>query len=61
MTLLDRFGLLRREFRNSTLLVPILERLKVLKENWDIIWWAVDLYNEHEMQEIRAILAMRRS
>jgi hypothetical protein len=54
----EDFGLLRREFRDSTLLVPILERLKVLKENLDIIWWAVDLYTEEEMREIRAILAM---
>jgi hypothetical protein len=54
----EAFGLLRREFRDSTLLVPILERLKVLKENWDIIWWAVDLYDELQMKEIRAILAM---
>jgi len=54
----EDFGLLQREFRDSTLLVPILERLKVLKENWDIIWWAVDLYTEEEMKQIRAILAM---
>lgn len=54
----EDFGLLRREFRDSRLLVPILDRLEVLQENLDIIWWAMDHYSEEEMKEIRAILAM---
>ena len=33
----EDFGLLQREFRNSSLLDPILNRLQVLKENLDII------------------------
>ena len=36
----EDFGLLQREFRDSPLLDPILERLQVLKENLDIILWA---------------------
>jgi len=50
------FGLLEREFRNSPLLDPILERLKVLKENLDIILWAQGVFSQHEMDEVLGIL-----
>jgi len=55
---LDRedFGLLQREFRNSGLIDPILESLKILKENLDIILWAQDRFSHIEMEEVLSIL-----
>lgn len=50
------FGILEREFRNSPLLDPILERLKVLKENLDIIMWAQGVFSQEEMREVLCIL-----
>jgi hypothetical protein len=50
------FGLLQREFRNSPLTDPILESLKVLKENLDIIRWAQDRFARAEMDEVISIL-----
>jgi hypothetical protein len=50
------FGLLEREFQNSPLLNPILERLKVLKENLDIIRWAQGVFCQEEMGEVLGIL-----
>jgi hypothetical protein len=52
----EDFGLLQREFRNSPLIEPILERLKVLKENLDIIWWAEDSFSRSEVDEVLKIL-----
>jgi len=52
----EDFGLLEREFRNSPLLDSILERLKVLKENLDIILWAQDIFSREEMDHILEIL-----
>jgi hypothetical protein len=54
----EDYGLLLREFRDSRLLVPILDRLQVLQENLDIINWAIPIYSKEEMEEIRAILTM---
>jgi hypothetical protein len=55
---LDRedFGLLQRGFRNSGLIDPILESLKILKENLDIILWAQDRFSHIEMEEVLSIL-----
>jgi hypothetical protein len=55
---LDRedFGLLQREFRNSGLIDPILESLKILKENLDIILWAQDRFSHIEVEEVLSIL-----
>jgi len=50
------FGLLQTKFRNSRLINPILDRLKVLKENLDIILWAQDAYTKEEMEEVLRIL-----
>jgi hypothetical protein len=52
----DDFGLLQRDFRNSPLIDPILDRLKALKENLDIIWWAEDHCTKDEVKEILQIL-----
>ena len=52
----DDFGLLQREFQGSPLLDPILERLKVLKENLDIILWAQERFDQDQMDEVLAIL-----
>ena len=49
------FGILRREFQSSPLLDPIIEMLKLGRENLDIIQWA--LINHHSsMREVREIL-----
>jgi hypothetical protein len=48
------FGLLQREFRNSPLIDPILERFKAGGENLDIIGWALE--ENYPMDEVRAIL-----
>ncbi len=50
------FGLLQRQFQNSPLLDKIVERLILLKENLDIIWWAQDAFQEAERQEVLKIL-----
>jgi hypothetical protein len=50
------FGLLQRKFQNSRLIHPILERLKTLKENLDIILWAQSQFSREEMEEVLAIL-----
>jgi hypothetical protein len=52
----EDFGLLQREFRNSPLIDPILERLKALKENLDIIVWAQDSRSQKEVEEVLRIL-----
>jgi len=52
----DDFAILQRAFRSSPLLHPILDRLKVLKENLDIIRWAQDVYTREEMEEVISIL-----
>jgi hypothetical protein len=52
----EDFGLLQRRFRTSPLINPILDRLKVLKENLDIILWAQDVFPRSEMQEVLDIL-----
>jgi hypothetical protein len=52
----DDFGLLQRAFRDSPVLDSILERLKVLKENLDIILWAQGRFSQNEMQEVLTIL-----
>ena len=52
----EDFGLLQRRFRASPLINPILDRLKVLKENLDIILWAQDVFSRGEMQEVLNIL-----
>lgn len=38
----DDYGLLLRVFRDSQLLVPILDRLKAGGENLDVLNWAID-------------------
>jgi len=53
----EDFGLIEREFRNSPLLDPILERLKVLKENLEIIGWAQEVFTREEMEHVMDILA----
>ncbi|QEH33387.1 hypothetical protein OJF2_18880 [Aquisphaera giovannonii] len=50
------FGLLQREFQNSPLLNPILDRLIVLKENLDIILWAQEVFTRDQMDEVIDIL-----
>lgn len=50
------FGLIQRVFKNSQLLDLILERLKVLKENLDIILWAQSVLGPEEMDEVLEIL-----
>jgi hypothetical protein len=50
------FGLLQTEFCSSSLINPILDRLKVLKENLDILLWAQDTYTMGEMEEVLQIL-----
>ncbi|MGC8642338.1 MAG: hypothetical protein ACP5XB_20955 [Isosphaeraceae bacterium] len=50
------FGLLQREFCHSRLIDPILDRLKVLKENLDIIVWAHEACSPEEVQEVLKIL-----
>ncbi len=52
----EDFGLLQRRFRTSPLINPILDRLKVLKENLDIILWAQDFFSLSEMQDVLDIL-----
>lgn len=52
----EDFGLLQRDFRNSPLIDPILDRLKFLKENLDIILWAQDVFSQNEMEEVLDIL-----
>ncbi len=52
----EDYGRLEREFQNSPLLDLILERLKVLKENLDIILWAQDVFNREQMDHILEIL-----
>jgi len=52
----DDFGLLQREFRGSPLLDAILESLKVLKENLDIILWAQGQFDRDQMEEVLTIL-----
>jgi len=53
----EDFGLLQQRFRDSALLTPILEELQILKENLDIIRWAIDVFTEEEMDEVIEILA----
>lgn len=48
------FGLLEREFQDTPLLSPILDRLKTMKENLDIIGWALE--EGLPMEDVRAIL-----
>lgn len=48
------FGLLRTAFRDSPLIDPILDHLKLGRENLDVILWA--LRNRHPMHEVREIL-----
>ena len=50
------FGLLLREFQDSPMIDPIFERLKVLKENLDIILWAREEFGQDEMEEVLTIL-----
>jgi hypothetical protein len=52
----DDFGLLQHAFRDSPVLDSILERLKVLKENLDIILWAQGCFSQNEMDEVLTIL-----
>jgi hypothetical protein len=52
----EDFGLLQRRFGASPLINPILDRLKVLKENLDIIVWAQEVFSRSEMQEVLKIL-----
>jgi len=52
----EDFGLLQRRFRTSSVINPILDRLKVLKENLDIILWAQDVFSLNEVQEVLDIL-----
>jgi hypothetical protein len=48
------FGLLRRAFRGSSLIDPILDHFKHGRENLDIILWAMKL--DLSMEEVRRIL-----
>lgn len=48
------FGLLRTAFRDSPLIDPILDHLKLGGENLDVILWA--LRHRQPMQEVREIL-----
>jgi hypothetical protein len=50
------FGLLQRKFQGSTLIDPILESLKYLKENLDIICWAREAFSQQRMEEVLNIL-----
>jgi hypothetical protein len=50
------FGILQRDFHDSELLNPILERLKILKENLDIILWAQETFSQEQMSEVLDIL-----
>jgi hypothetical protein len=50
----DDFGLLQREFQDSPLIEPILERLIAGQENLDVITWALDL--ALQMDEVLDIL-----
>ena len=50
----DDFGLLHRSFRNSSLISPIVERLKAGEENLDLINWAID--DGLDMEEVFLIL-----
>lgn len=52
----EDFGLLERQFRDSPLLDEILDRLRILKENLDIILWARDAYAPTDMGEVLRIL-----
>ncbi len=52
----DDFGLLQRQFQDSPLIDKILDRLKTLKENLDIIWWAQGECSRSEMDEVLEIL-----
>jgi hypothetical protein len=52
----EDFGLLQREFRGSPLLDLILDRLKVLKENLDIILWAQEQFPQEKMEDVLKIL-----
>ena len=52
----EDFGLLQRDFRNSPLIDPILDRFKVLKENLDVIVWAQGVYSVDEVNEVLRIL-----
>jgi len=52
----EDFGLLQRRFGTSPLINPILDRLKVLKENLDILLWAQEAFSRSEMQEVLDIL-----
>lgn len=50
------FGLLQREFFNSPLIDPILDRFKMLKENLDILVWAHEACTTEDVQEVLRIL-----
>jgi hypothetical protein len=52
----EDFGLLQRDFCNSRLIDPILDRLKMLKENLDIILWAQKDRTKDEVKEVLRIL-----
>jgi hypothetical protein len=52
----DDFGLLQRRFPGSSLINPILDRLKTLKENLDIILWAQEAFPPNQMDEVLTIL-----
>jgi len=50
----DDFGLLRREFRDSSLLEEIVSRLKVGQENLNVLVWAIE--NGLPMEDVVEIL-----
>ena len=52
----EDFGFLQRRFRDFAADPPDPRRLKVLKENLDIILWAQDVFSRGEMEEVLTIL-----
>jgi hypothetical protein len=50
------FGVLLREFQDSPMIGQILERLKMLMENLEIIIWAREKYGQESMGEVLRFL-----